>query len=318
MLSNEKHRNRADMPFQSTHIRIKTPRDFNFQRTAFSHGWYALPPFSFERNGQKLGCVFQLNDGTVVSSLLRGMTGGISVQLTTPAPLSTAQRNEVIALVRTCLRLDEDFTEFHNEAGKHAQFKWIARSGAGRMLRSPTVFEDVVKMICTTNCTWALTTLMVSNLVHRFGQTLNGTAQAFPPAETIAGTTERVMRKEIKAGYRSPYLIELAERVASKELDIESWRNSSLSTEDLFKEIRNVKGIGPYAAGNIMKLVGRYDYLGLDSWVRAKYYELHRNGRKVKDSTIEKHYERFGKWRGLLFWLEMTRYWHEDKFRGIP
>jgi hypothetical protein len=66
-----------------------------------------------------------------------------------------------------------------------------------------------------------------------------------------------------------------------------------------------------------MRLVGRYDYLGLDSWVRSKYYELHHNGRKVKDSTIERHYVQYGKWRGLFFWLEMTRYWHDDKFYAV-
>jgi hypothetical protein len=34
----------------------------------------------------------------------------------------------------------------------------------------------------------------------------------------------------------------------------------------------------------------------------------------VKDSTIERHYAPYGKWRGLFFWLEMTRYWHDEKF----
>jgi 3-methyladenine DNA glycosylase/8-oxoguanine DNA glycosylase len=75
-----------------------------------------------------------------------------------------------------------------------------------------------------------------------------------------------------------------------------------------------VRGIGPYAAGNIMKLVGRYDYLGLDSWVRQQFFKLHKNGREVQDSTIEKHYAQYGKWRGLFFWFEMTRYWHDSKF----
>ena len=88
-----------------------------------------------------------------------------------------------------------------------------------------------------------------------------------------------------------------------------------MPTRALFDEMRTVKGIGPYAAGNLLKLAGRYDYLGLDSWVRGKYFELRRSGRPVKDSTIEKDYLQFGKWRGLLFWLEMTRDWHGDKFR---
>lgn len=156
---------------------------------------------------------------------------------------------------------------------------------------------------------------MVTNLVAHLGEGMSKTLHSFPTPSAIAASSEKYLRKKIKSGYRSPYLMELAERVASKELDIEAWRSSDLPTDELFIQMRAVKGIGPYAAGNIMKLIGRYDYLGLDSWVRAKYYELHRKGRKVKDSTIEKHYEPYGKWRGLIFWLEMTRYWHDEKFR---
>ena len=297
---------------------ITTPSNFNFSRTAFSHGWYALPPFSFDKETRQLHRIVQLNDGALVSCTLTGRDHEIDVRMKSNKQLTTRRRDEVRAQLRTCLRLDEDFGEFQTEAKRQPEFKWIARSGAGRMLRSPTVFEDVVKMICTTNCTWALTTLMVTNLVQKFGERLDRSFYAFPAPEVIAGSTERVLRKEVKAGYRSPYLLELAERVASRKLDLETWKTSPLTTNELFDEMRAVKGVGPYAAGNIMKLVGRYDYLGLDSWVRSKYYELHRGGRKVKDSTIERHYAPYGKWRGLFFWLEMTRYWHDDKFQAVP
>jgi len=298
----------------SSRLTLNTPSNFNFSRTAFSHGWYALPPFSYDKETRQLHRVLQLKDGTVVSSTLTGRERAIDVRMMSKKMLTPKQRFEVKTQLRTCLRLGEDFGEFHAEAKWHPEFKWIASSGSGRMLRSPTAFEDVVKMICTTNCTWALTTLIVTNLVQRFGKSLDGVGVAFPTPQAIAGSSEHSLRSEIKAGYRSPYLLELAERVASKKLDLEAWRSSPLATTELFEEMRGVKGIGPYAAGNILKLVGRYDYLGLDSWVRSKYYELHRNGRTVKDSTIERHYAPYGKWRGLFFWLEMTRYWHDEKF----
>jgi 3-methyladenine DNA glycosylase/8-oxoguanine DNA glycosylase len=130
----------------------------------------------------------------------------------------------------------------------------------------------------------------------------------------MAGVTEKYLRTHVRAGYRSPYLLELATRVAGGDLKIERWRSSSLPSEELFNEVKTVKGMGNYAAGNILKLLGRYDYLGLDSWVRAKFYELHKRGRRVSDSAIEKHYASLGKWKGLFFWLEMTRQWYDQKF----
>ncbi len=42
------------------------------------------------------------------------------------------------------LRLDADLSGFYEVAGEDADLSWAAR-GSGRMLRSPTVFEDVVK-----------------------------------------------------------------------------------------------------------------------------------------------------------------------------
>jgi N-glycosylase/DNA lyase len=237
------------------------------------------------------------------------------VDVQTKYSVSSTQEDEIRHQLSSSLRLDEDLTDFYRIARRHAQFQWIPRLKAGRLLRAPTVFEDIVKMICTTNCTWALTTVMVQNLTAKLGEKFNDHAHSFPTPERLAGVTERLMRKEIRTGYRSPYLLELAERVASGKLDLESWRTSTLPTDRLYKEVRAVKGVGDYAAGNILKLLGRYDYLGLDSWVRAQFYKLYRNGRKVGDRTIERLFAPYGRWRGLFFWLDMTRDWYT---KNIP
>jgi N-glycosylase/DNA lyase len=181
------------------------------------------------------------------------------------------------------------------------------------MLRAPSVFEDIVKMICTTNCSWALTETMVGNLVGEFGRPFNNSLKSFPIPETMAGTTEQFLRKNVRAGYRSPFLLEFAENVANGKIDIESWRYSELPTDILFKNLRSIKGVGEYSAANILKLLGRYDYLGLDSWVRSKYYELYHSCRKVTDRTIEQRYKPYGKWRGIFFWMEMTKDWYDHK-----
>jgi len=73
-----------------------------------------------------------------------------------------------------------------------------------------------------------------------------------------------------------------------------------------------VKGLGPYAAGNLLRLLGRCDYLALDTWVRQQFFKIHRKGRRVQDTAIERHYKKFGVWKGLFFWLEMTKEWHDE------
>ena len=295
-------------------IKVRTPPQFNFWRTVYSHGWCSLSPFEVDKESQLFRRVLELKDGTLVQCELMDADSGIVIRAQSKKLLASDQKAEVKAQLKSSLRMDDDLTDFYTAASKEREFRWIPKVGAGRMLRSPTVFEDVVKMICTTNCTWALTTIMTSNLTTKLGSRLDGTLSSFPGPGAIANSSEQFLRKEIRCGYRSPYLLELAEHVASGKLDAESWRSSTLPTDELFKQVRSVKGMGNYAAGNIMKLLGRYDYLGLDSWVRAQFYKLHKNGRRVGDKTIERHYERFGKWRGLFFWLEMTKDWYDQKF----
>ena len=47
------------------------------------------------------------------------------------------------------LRLDADLSAFYAVAARGSRAE-LGRRGAGRLMRSPTVFEDVVKTICTT------------------------------------------------------------------------------------------------------------------------------------------------------------------------
>ncbi len=303
----------ASPRLHTSHLTVRAPADFDFWRTAYSHGWCDLPPFTFDPSERTLGRIFDPGRGRLLACTLKAARGGITVHASSREPITASEQRIVLNQIRTCLRLDEDFGPFYAAARTHPAFRWVAASRAGRLLRAPTVFEDVVKMICTTNCTWALTRIMVTNLVRIAGRPLFGTSCAFPDAAAVAALTERRMRADVKAGYRAPFLLELAERVASGKLSIETWRTSTLPTDQLQKEIRQIKGVGPYAAENILKLLGRYDHLGLDSWVRGRFAELHCRGRRVKDSTIERHYKPYGTWRGLFFWLEMTRDWHADK-----
>lgn len=290
------------MPLNFT---IKTPENFSFEHTLLSHGWYDLPPF--DRSGStKLGLV--LRRGRAGKSLdvnVRGSANGIKVSV----DADNVDREGVIRDVRHIFRLDEEFNGFYDAIEKCDAVRWAAEVKAGRLLRGPNVFEDLVKTLCTTNCSWALTRIMVKNLVDELGDTTETGKKAFPTAQAMAAADESFYREKIRSGYRAPYFVELAERVSSGELDPEEWLESELSTPDLKKAIKKVKGIGDYAADNLLKLLGRYDCLALDSWVRGGFYKKHNKGRKCSDRKIEKHYKNFGEWRGLAIWCDMTEDW---------
>jgi 3-methyladenine DNA glycosylase/8-oxoguanine DNA glycosylase len=293
-------------------ISIATPRGFSFKRTLLSHGWCGLLPCEVDEERWRLTRVFDIGDAQALTASINQSGNTIEVNISRARPGKRAVE-KITRDVRHMFRLDDDMTEFYEAMSTDPNFEWIARAGAGRMLRSPTVFEDLVKTICTTNCSWALTLKMVAGLTNNLGRKAQDGRKAFPTPEAMAEAPGDFYRDEMRAGYRAPYFKELAERVASGELDVEGWIDSELPTDELKREMKRVKGVGDYAAENLLKLVGRYDVLALDSWVRGKFARTHNKGRACPDKKIARHYARFNSWRGLALWCDMTRDWMKDE-----
>lgn len=289
-------------------ILLMVPEDFNFWLTVWSSGWCGLAPFSFDEEKRTLSRVQRLASGKMVKAIMMQKRGGeVTIKVESPIKLDKTDVEEVEDVVETCLRLDEDFSSFLALLKEYPEFSWVVEIGAGRSVRSPTVFEDVVKTICSTNCSWALTRATSSRLCSELGERFSEESYTFPTPQKMASTTEKFMRREVKAGYRSPYLIELARKIVEGELDVEAWKDSALDSASLKQEVMKIKGVGDFAADNILKLLGRYDFLGLDSWLRKRFSQIHGKGETTPDEEIEEFYAPFGRWKGLVLWFDMTK-----------
>ena len=287
---------------------LKIPAGLHFENAVCGHGWYDLPPFSFDGEARRLRYTFTV-DGKMAATVTISPSKE-RLRVIAPAELG---REAVENTIGRMLRLDEGFQEFYELAAGDPSLAWAACRGAGRLLRSATVFEDLIKTICTTNCSWSLTRKMVANLTNSIGPECSSGNRAFPTAEAMAAERPDFYRNQIRAGYRSDYLAEVAEGVASGKIDPESWLLSDLPTPELKKELLKVKGIGTYAAEHLLKLLGRYDGLALDSWLRARFAEKHNQSRPAPDAKIARHYKKYGKWQGLAIWCDMTADWFPEK-----
>lgn len=287
---------------------ITAPDDFSYRHTVYGHGWCDLAPFRLDETTWTLQYVFPAGK-SAVPVRITGENGKIGI--TTANEM--LDRKAIVAGVRHMLRLDESLAEFYTLARVDEPLAWTAKARAGRLLRSPTVFEDLVKTLCTTNCSWALTKKMVANLVEMLGGEAPDGSRSFPGAAAMAAQTPDFYRDHMRAGYRSPFFHELAEKVAAGEIDPESWLKTDMPTPELRKEIKNIKGFGDYAADNLLKLIGRYDGLALDSWLRAQFYKKRNKTKKCPDKKIERHYAKYGEWKGLAIWCDMTERWFDGK-----
>lgn len=288
---------------------VEKTEDFNYRATIYSHGWYQLSPFLLNENTLTLQYVFPVKK-VQKPTTVRISESDEELKLEFSEKLKSEDSKLKIAEnVKRILRMDEDLSEFYELIKAEKDFVWISEIGAGRLLRSPTVFEDLIKTICTTNCSWALTKKMVANLVDKLGVENKSGDKTFPTPEAMGNVDEEFYRNEVRAGYRSAYFAELAEQVAGGKIDPEKWLETDLPTNELKKEMKQIKGVGNYAAENLLKLVGRYDGLALDSFLRSEFYKKHNNGNSCNDKEIENFYERFGKWRGLVIWFDMSKRW---------
>lgn len=287
---------------------IKPPPDFNFKSTVYSHGWSELAPFELDDKNWILRYVFKFADAKttpISAAIYEAADGRIIVE----SESDFTDENKIIREVRHILRFDDDLSEFYKLLGAEKDYKWMCDKFAGRLIRSPTVFEDLIKTVCTTNCSWSLTKKMAANLVEKLGEPAADGKRAFPTAEAMASVPPEFYREEIRAGYRSPYFAEIAELVASGKVNPEDWLETDLPTDELKKEMKKLKGVGDYAAENLLKLVGRYDGLALDSWLRKQFYNKHNAKSVCDDKKVHEFYKRFGDWRGLVIWCEMTERW---------
>jgi 3-methyladenine DNA glycosylase/8-oxoguanine DNA glycosylase len=276
-----------------------------------------LPPIFLDEDARRFEVTLALRGSRPRTVRVEpGRPGFGSAMVLGPRPgarlLSAVERE-----VRHVLRLDADLSGFYERAARDRKLAWVA-SGAGRMVRSQTVFEEVVKTVCTTNCTWSATERMVGAIVEHLGEPAptappNGPyGHAFPPPATMAEAGEDFYRGVARAGYRGAYLISLARSVASGELDLEVLgRPGELPDEEVRTRLLALPGVGPYAAAHVMMMLGRYRSLILDSWTRPTYAKL--AGRPVTDAEIERRFKRFGSWAGLAFWLTLTRSWVPDE-----
>lgn len=284
-------------------ISLAPPIPFSLYSVVHSHGWFQLTPFEILEDGQVLAYTIQLAAGKVVRFEVREIAGLVSISA--PENLFPAEEDEIWEAVRWMLGMDTSLDAFYREAKDEPRLQKAVQNGAGRILRSPTLFEDVVKTILTTNTQWNMTRSMNRKLTEFYGARHpdDATLYAFPKPEILATVTEDELKEKVRVGYRAPFIIDLAKRVAEGSLDLEGLRTSQLPGKELRTEFLKIKGLGPYAAANLLMLLGRYDFLPIDSWaLKMVSLEWH-NGAKVKPADVDKAFSRWGNFKGLAYWL---------------
>jgi N-glycosylase/DNA lyase len=280
---------------------LPTDKSFRFRPTIESHGWFRLPPFAYDIQTGVLERVQRISSGGITRIQISESDHGLTVIAEGDATEHDVA--EIESVVGRVLCMDWDMADFYAALRDLPVYAWVEANGAGRLLRSPTVWEDLTKTLMTTNTTWRQTIGMCERLCALGDDSPFG--HVYPTPEQIAAHSSDALTESIRCGYRGAYLHELATRIASGDLDIESWIDPELDSGDLYKRMIAVKGFGDYAVGSMMRLLGHHDRLSIDSVCRDMYKTRHNDGEKSDDKAIRAHYEPHGRWRGMLMWMDV-------------
>lgn len=285
---------------------IPTTEQFNFERTVLSHGWYMLAPFHLQRDEMILHYTYQAKSGDILRLGVSADDTTIHVVIPEYERISDALSSEIEAVVSRILNVDWDLGEFYQAMQNFDGYDWLEHEQRGRILIAPTLWEDLAKVLFTTNTTWAQT-IQMSERLCQLGtpHTIYADCYAFPTAQMIAQIDFDTLANHLRAGYRTAYLYDVAQSIATGEVDIEAWRD--LDGQTLNKRIKSIKGYGDYSAGTILRMLGHFDKLAIDSACREMYAKLHNKGEKGTDADIKAHYAQFGRWQGLVMWMNIMR-----------
>ena len=130
-----------------------------------------------------------------------------------------------------------------------------------------------------------------------------------PPRQCLKD--DAFYRDVVRCGYRAQAAIELAEAFVSGALDDDAFF-AEPDSDALWRRICGLRGFGPYAAGQMMRLCGHYQHLAIDSWCRARLAELDGTDEPPSDREIQARYEAAAPFQGLAMWCDLTADWHEE------
>ena len=321
-------------------LTLQTPADYSLARDVCSYGYFLVAPNYWDTRSRTLWRVLSLAGGPVLVHVAQGEgrgARGSPLKVRLSRPLRGGERAELKAQIGRMLRLSESretIREFHRLDAR------FARSGRGRLFRSPTLFEDVIKTVTSCNVTWPNTVNMNRRLCEVVGarvditdvrkamgaaaRGLKGSAaqnhtdpltllplRAFPTAAQLARQRPQRLRAMCRVGYRDARIVELARLFsispARGGVDQAALEDPATPDDTVFETLLELPGIGPYAAANIMQLLGRFGRLPLDT-------ESVRHGKTVlgmKGSGAQimkrmaRHYAPFGGHAFRSYWFEL-------------
>lgn len=192
-----------------------------------------------------------------------------------------ADENDFESIWKRYLALDLDYTALRSEITSSRPDDDVLKNameyGSGIRLLRQEKWETLCSFIISQNNNIPRIRSLVEAISRQYGDKIEaysvGDFYSFPSAERIASVGIDKLR-ELKVGFRAPYIHDAATKVASGELDLDAL--DALTTDELLSALMTIKGVGLKVASCVALFsYGRLDCFPIDVWVKRvlnKYY----------------------------------------------
>jgi DNA-3-methyladenine glycosylase II len=190
----------------------------------------------------------------------------------------------------------------------------VKRFGVLRIVRAPDLYEALLVAIIGQQVSVRAAQPIRRRLMQNLGTRV--TAQdsrglenhyLYPTGQQLIEAGESALHKQGLSRQKTTYLLEIANRVVTGELDRE--RFAILSDEDAIRRLCEIKGVGRWTAEIVlMRGLGRTDVFPAgDLGLQAALQELRRMRSRPSENALRKIAERWSGWRSYAaFYLWMT------------
>ena len=190
--------------------------------------------------------------------------------------LRNVTEEEFYAIWESYFDLGRSYANLRNIFSSHSTMTKALSFSAGLRLMRQEPWEMLISFILSQNSNIPRIKKMIQHLCENFGQMLPCGGCAFPKPDILATLTPQAL-DVIKSGYRAPYIIDAAKRVAASATDLATIYTQP--TELVRQALLQIHGVGPKVADCVLLFgFGRVECFPLDVWMKRVMATLYPSG----------------------------------------
>lgn len=207
--------------------------------------------------------------------------------------ISNCSPDDFSGIWKRYLDLDTDYTKIKSALAVDEHLKKASAFGGGIRILNQEPFECLISFIISTQNNIPRIKKIINELCRLYGNRISLGGKdfySFPDCHTLASLGEGDLAS-LNAGYRVPYILDAAGKVASGEIELE--KLFSMPTGRAREELMKIKGVGPKVADCVLLFsLQKGDSFPVDVWMqkimRSLYLDEKASLKQIRDFGTEK------------------------------